>query len=193
MSLANETRIAEPQGLRRMTKPMTAKSKSNTNRPPGASLPDNLTAWFSERQLLSIVLDAVQTVELPPTTAPSSNERRLRPSMMLTLLTFCYATDRLGSEDVVRSLGENTTVRYICAHHYPKWNDLRLFRRHRRDELRRCLVQVYQQAWAARFEEGQTSFESLEWFEQELRGDIERLVDRKLEQAIMLDWANLED
>ena len=162
-------------------------------RPASAGLQENLTAWFAERKLLSIVLDAIQTVEFPPAKTGYTDDRALRPQMMLTLLSYCYAADLVGSEDVVRSLNENPTVRYICAHHFPKWNEIRLFRRHHREELRRCLAQVYQQAWAARLDDGQTSFESFEWFEDVLRADVECLVDRKLEQAILLDWVNLED
>ena len=169
------------------------KTNRTMKRPASAGLPENLTAWFTERKLLSLVLDAVLTVELPPTRNGASDDRGLRPKMMLTLLTYCYAASLVSSEDVVRSLEENPTIRYICAHHYPKWNEIRLFRRHHREELRRCLIQVYQQAWAARLDDGQTSFESFDWFENVLRADIERLVDRKLEQAILLDWANLED
>lgn len=169
------------------------KTNRIVKRPAGDGLPENLTAWFSERQLLHVVLDAVQTVDLPPTWSMASDDRGLRPRMMLTLLTYCYAANLVSSEDVVRSLGENPTVRYICAHHFPKWNEIRLFRRHHRAELRRCLTQVYQQAWAARLEEGRADFMGFEWFEEVLRADIERLVDRTLEQAILLDWANLED
>lgn len=60
--------------------------------PASAGLPENLTAWFSERTLLSIVLDAVLTVELPPAKTGYTDDRALRPKTMLTLLTYCYAT-----------------------------------------------------------------------------------------------------
>ncbi len=169
------------------------KTNRTMKRPDSAGLPENLTAWFSERKLLSLVLDAVLTVELPPTRNGASDGRGLRPKMMLTLLTHCYAANLLSSEDIVRSLDENSTVRYICAHHFPKWNEIRLFRRHHREDLRRCLIQAYHQAWAARLDEGQATFEGFAWLEEVLRADVERLVDRKLEQAILLDWANLED
>ena len=169
------------------------KTNRMMQRPASDGFPESLTTWFSERQLLSIVLDAVQTVEIPPANAVAGDGRGLRPKMMLTLLTYCYAANRMSSEEVVRSLNENLTVRYICAHHFPKWNEIRLFRRHHRDDLRRCLIQVYQQSWAARLDDGQATFESCEWFENVLRAEVERLVDRKLEQAILLDWANLED
>jgi len=169
------------------------KTNRMMKRPACDGFPESLTTWFSERQLLSIVLDAVQTVEIPPANAVAGDGRGLRPKMMLTLLTYCYAANRMSSEEVVRSLNENHTVRYICAHHFPKWNEIRLFRRHHRDDLRRCLIQVYQQSWAARLDDGQAIFESCEWFENVLRAEVECLVDRKLEQAILLDWANLED
>jgi hypothetical protein len=169
------------------------KTNRMMQRPASAGFPESLTTWFSERQLLNLVLDAVQAVEMPPTNPVAGDGRGLRPKMMLTLLTYCYATNLVSSEDVVRSFPENQTVRYVCAHHFPKWNEIRLFRRHHREDLRRCLIQVYQQAWAARLDDGQASFEGCDWFETVLRAEVERLVDRKFEQAILLDWANLED
>jgi hypothetical protein len=112
---------------------------------------------------------------------------------MLTLLTYSYASGIYGSEDIVRAIASDRIIRYICAHNYPTWEDLRLFRRHHRAQLETCLAQVYQRAWTAKFDEGEASFKGFRWFEEVLQADIKRIVDRKLDLAITLDRADLED
>jgi hypothetical protein len=156
-------------------------------------VPENLSKWFPERGLLHLVLDTVQTVDLPAAAKRPEGSRILRPEMMLTLLTYCYVSGIYASEDVVRAISHDRTVRYICAHNYPTWEDIRLFRRHHREQLDACLMRVYLRAWTAKFDEGEASFEGVNWFEEILQAEIKQIVDRKLELAITLDWAYLED
>jgi hypothetical protein len=156
-------------------------------------IPENLNKWFPERSLLRLVLETVPTVELPATVNRSKGGRILRSEMMLTLLTYCYASGIYASEDIVQAILRDRTVRYICAHNYPTWEDIRLFRRHRREQVEECLRKVYQRAWATKFDEGEASFEGVNWFEEVLQADINRIVDRKLDLAITLDRVYLED
>lgn len=189
----NKVTIARPQGPAQMKKAMTMQVNPTGVQPGEPRLPDNLSRWIPKRQLLGLVLDAVQTVEFSAAGAKPDARRRFRPQMMLTLLTYAYAAGIESSEAVLRAIKEDPTVRYICAHHYPEWNEIRLFRRHHREQLLQALQQVYLQAWAARLEEGVASFEGFEWFEDVLRAAITRKVDHKIERAILLDWVNLED
>ena len=165
-------------------------TKSDSNK---AAVPENLNKWFPERVLLRLVLETVPTVELPNLARPRDGSRILRPEMMLTLLTYCYATGIHASEDIVRAILSDRTIRYICAHNYPTWKDIRLFRRHYRDQVETCLTRVYQRAWAMKFDEGEASFEGVSWFERVLQKDIKRIVDCKFDLAITLDRAYLED
>jgi hypothetical protein len=69
-----------------------------------------------------------------------------RPPMMLTLLGFCYASGYYGSDDIVRAIATDRTVRYICARTYPDARAIRRFRRFCRGALDQALHYVLRQA-----------------------------------------------
>jgi hypothetical protein len=69
-----------------------------------------------------------------------------RPQMMLTLLSFCYASSYYGSEDIARAISTDRTVRYICARSYPDAHAIRRFRRCCRGPLDQALNYVLRQA-----------------------------------------------
>lgn len=74
------------------------------------------------------------------------NAGGFRPHMMLTLLSFCYASGYYGSEDIVRAIEHDQTVRYICARTYPEAHAIRRFRRFCRGALDQALSYVLRQA-----------------------------------------------
>ena len=65
------------------------------------------------------------------------------PQMMLTLLTYGYATDLHSSDDIEWASRSDATVRYICARTHPDWQTIRRFRRANRQWIEQCLVLVY--------------------------------------------------
>jgi hypothetical protein len=69
-----------------------------------------------------------------------------RPQMMLTLLSFCYASGYYGSEDIARAIATDRTVRYICARSYPEAQAIRRFRRYCRGPLDHALKYVLRRA-----------------------------------------------
>src|SRR5215204_1622812 len=69
-----------------------------------------------------------------------------RPPMMLTLLSFCYASSYYGSEDIARAISVDRMVRYICARTYPDAHAIRRFRRCGRGLLDQALGYVLRQA-----------------------------------------------
>jgi hypothetical protein len=69
-----------------------------------------------------------------------------RPPMMLTLLSFCYASSYYGSEDIAGAITTDRTVRYICARTYPDAHAIQRFRRCCRGLLDQALGYVLRQA-----------------------------------------------
>ena len=59
----------------------------------------DVSSWMSNRDLVSLILDVVQTIESPkldPNPAVDFNGI-LRPRMMVTVLSYCYATGMYSS------------------------------------------------------------------------------------------------
>ena len=97
-------------------------------------------------QLLRWALEAPQTVEGSAAETLVARFGDFRPQMMLTLLSFSYASSCYGSEDIERAIESDRTVRYICARIFPDAKALRRFRRLFRPALDQCLAYVLRQA-----------------------------------------------
>src|SRR5262245_4909711 len=89
----------------------------------------DLSQVISERGLLKLALDSVQNIEPARLAPPGSVKGEFRPQMMLTLLTYCYASSLFGSRDIESSIDTDPTIRYICARTRPTWLSIRRFRR----------------------------------------------------------------
>jgi len=153
-------------------------------------IPWNLTRWASDRVLVRLVLDSVQTIR--PTAVRSFAPAGTNPQMMLTLLSYCYAVGIYGSQDIAWAARHNPTVRYICAHNYPDWQIIRWFRRRYRQQIKDCLASVIKQAWALKFDEAETDYGGYGWFEADLSEEIRTMVEAKLEVAVMMDRVAVE-
>src|SRR5438093_7754213 len=79
----------------------------------------DLRLTLGERGLLRLALEAIQAVDLQPVVLEERMPMDLRPQMMLTLLTYCYSAKIYGSRDVELAIGQDSTVRYICARAHP--------------------------------------------------------------------------
>lgn len=101
-----------------------------------------------------------------------------RPAMMLTLLSFCYASGYYGSQDIASAISNDRTVRYICARTYPDAHAIRRFRRFCRAALDQALSHVLRQA-------------ALEMSGGEMTPEIEQQVlsttQEKIELAVAMD------
>jgi transposase len=147
-------------------------------------IPWDLKSWVSDRVLVRLALDAVQTV---PLKTRKNAPEGISPQMMLTLLSYCYSVGIYGSQDIEWAVQHDRTVRYICAHNYPEWETIRWFRRHYRQQIKDCLAYVTKQAWALKFEEAEADYGGYGWFESDLNEEIRSLVDDKLDVAVVMD------
>src|SRR6266571_3085305 len=87
---------------------------------PSANPMADLRESLGEPILLKLALDGVQSLNPAKLNAAISGREKLRPQMMLTLLSYCYAARIYGSRDIAWAIRNNTTVRYICAHTCPE-------------------------------------------------------------------------
>ena len=100
-------------------------------------LPADLRRWLGRRGLVGLALEAVQTVDWRVNPVTDDNQE-IRPQMMLTLLSYCYAAGICGSQDIEWAAQSDKTVRYICAGKEPDWPTIRRFRRRNAELGRRA-------------------------------------------------------
>ena len=165
------------------------KSTTGTTLELARELPNDLRAWLGERQLMDLALEAVQTVTLEQPTFGGQRGEQLSSQMMLTLLTYCYATDTYGSEDVEWSAENEFAPGYICAHTRPDWQTVRRFRKANRARIEECLVQVLNRAVTRRFTDVGVEDPWSRLVEVDLLAETTEWARRKIQLAILMDTA----
>ncbi len=167
----------------------------NTGPDAAWTLPADLGAVAGKPALLKLCLDGVQHVPVSElarartriASRQATGASGARPEMLLTLLTYCYATGLYSSEDIVDAAYKDATVRYICGSFRPDETLLRWFRRHHREPLRAALVHVFKQVWAFHFETGEAIYAGCDWFESELTTQFEHSATLRLDAAALMD------
>ena len=96
--------------------------------------------------LLRWAIEAPQTLDASAGEMVKARFGDFRPQMMLTLISFSYASSCYGSWDIERAIESDRTTRYICARIYPDAKAIRRFRRLFRSALDQCLAHVLRQA-----------------------------------------------
>src|SRR5438067_10964211 len=149
---------------------------------PTADLRESL----GESILLKLALDGVQSLEPSKLNAAVSGKEKLRPQMMLTLLSYSYAARIYGSRDIEWAIRTNSTVRYICARTFPEWRAIRQFRRNNRELVVQCLAYVLKKAWALQAE---TDWAAGDCLGPEADHKFAAEARNKVEVAIIMDTA----
>lgn len=80
-------------------------------------LPPDLRDWLPENHLVHFILDAVGQLPIQGyrVNLRGSGSDQYPPSMMLSLLIYCYATGRMGSRQIEAATHTDVAVRYICG------------------------------------------------------------------------------
>jgi hypothetical protein len=117
------------------------------------SLPDDLSLYIGKKTLVKLVLEAVEGIDAGGSgRGPVTAEKVvIQPAMMITLLTYCYATGVYGSMDIELNIHRDQMTRYLCAKTYPDVDVLRSFRRDWRLSIQQCLATVLSRVWELRF------------------------------------------
>ena len=109
-----------------------------------ASLPSDVRTLVDEAALLDVVLESVADAggDGPKLFNGCSCEEALSAPMMLTLTAYSYSIGIFASRDIETAIYKDRTLRYICAHQYPTWHDVRRFRRMHRELVQKILGSV---------------------------------------------------
>jgi transposase len=116
-------------------------------------LPDDLSGYIGKKTLVKLILEAIERLNARTAEreAVATENPDFQPAMMLTLLTYCYATGVYSSTDIELSMQHDQMIRYLCAKNYLNLPVLREFRRYSRDRIKECLATVLQRVWELRF------------------------------------------
>ncbi len=119
----------------------------------GFILPDDLSVYIGKKTLVKLILDAIEGLNARSSGygALATGNREFQPALMLTLITYCYATGAYASSDIEFSMQHDQMVRYLCAKNYVNPQRLREFRRYTRDRIKACLAAVLRRVWELRF------------------------------------------
>jgi hypothetical protein len=125
-----------------------------TNDPnPILHLPSNLTVWMGERILAGLTLEITSELghAMLRDESPNSQWHTIGPQMLLGLLTYCYATGVLSSNEIAESAAQAGMIRYLSAYTLPEAKILKAFRRRWHPLLRQSLIVLFNRAWGYHF------------------------------------------
>ena len=116
----------------------------NVDRDTPLLLPPDLRQWIPENHLAHFVVDAVDSL---PLTNLQVNERgtgdeQYPPRMLLSLLSYCYATGTFSSRAIEQATYTDVAVRVLSGDTHPDHDTICSFRRQNKALLAESFVQV---------------------------------------------------
>jgi hypothetical protein len=123
--------------------------------PKTSLLPPHPKEWEGRAGLISMVRDAVQAVDWPHKESNFKiDESQCFPStLLMTLLTYCYAKGIYSSEQVAEAVKLDPTLRALFEKVRPEAETIRKFRRRHHEDVKQCLLWVLRFAFPTRFGE----------------------------------------
>lgn len=101
------------------------------------AMPADLRLMLGWRRLFALALDSVMAA------APEAIHAAGRTPILLTLATYCYASNLLASDDIESACLGDADVAYITAGESVSATELRQFRRGHRPLIESCLQHVF--------------------------------------------------
>lgn len=111
------------------------------------TLPADLSTRIEKTALMRIVFEAVEAANWPKP-RPVLEGRTPEP-VLRTVLVYCYACNILSSVEIETMAKHDPSVRYLCAHDAPEFEEVRSFRRQNISRLRESLARVLHEAWTS--------------------------------------------
>jgi hypothetical protein len=62
--------------------------------------------------------------------------------VMLTVVTYCYATGVSGCKEIALKISQDETLRFLCAGTFPTWQDIRHFTQHNHELIEQSLIRT---------------------------------------------------
>ena len=110
-------------------------------------MPENLTALMPAGELMQRALEAVNTFFWAGATGETTFfTRTFNPRVMLTVLTYSYATGVFSSAAIAAGCERDETLRYLSLGARFADDRIRLFRGQNMELVKRCLAFVIRQA-----------------------------------------------
>ena len=151
-----------------------------------SALAEDLRSWLPARRVLSLATEAAGLVTQDPAFRTMRFEQCSAP-MMLTLLGYCYATNRFSSEDVEEAVANEDVLRHSLG--FSDAHAIRRFRRAYRPWILQCLIYILTEAKAESAERAKESFATV------CSGACEDIVgwsSRRIQLAILMDAAEAD-
>lgn len=145
--------------------------------PPAVAPPDSLTCS---------VQDAVRAIDENALRPVARRDAGLayQPRILLALLSYCYAREIYGSEEVEALLRRDVEFRRLCQNEFPGARVFRRFRRENREALTGCLRTVL--CFLSR--QRRASGVGVDWSE----GKEEEEAVRRIDMAMFMDNIELD-
>ncbi len=107
-----------------------------------------LSEWIRNGTLVSLILDAAQTLEWPETDLrlAASSGYAFRRLALLSVVTYCYAAGIYHPKDIAQRVSRDEILGFLCAGTFPTSEDIRMFTRRNRGLIRQSLRQTYKLA-----------------------------------------------
>jgi transposase len=111
-------------------------------------LPVDLQDWVEPNHLARFIVDAVETLDIRgfKVNDRGTGDAQYPPRMMLSLLTYSYATGTFSSRQIERGSHEDLPTRFICANTHPDHDTICAFRRDNQVLFQESFVKVLQLA-----------------------------------------------
>ncbi|CAB4244001.1 transposase [Methylacidimicrobium sp. AP8] len=111
-------------------------------------LPEDLRDWVEEDDLVHFVIEAVERMDLRGfrVNVRGTGDAQYPPSMMLSLLIYCYANGIFSSRRIEAATRRDVAVRYLCANTHPDHDTICRFRRENFAAVADCFLKVLELA-----------------------------------------------
>ena len=112
-------------------------------------LPENLSVCLGRKWLSALAWQAVQSVSWTSATTgtPVRNEITLPSQLLLSLLTYCYASGIYSTREILSRQRRDAALSSLCFQSEWTEEQVRAFRIRHRAWLRQCLAWVLERAW----------------------------------------------
>src|SRR5678815_1747718 len=105
-------------------------------------LPTDLSLIIEGPTLIRLAFEAVEATPWPTAQRPQTD--RTPEPVLRTLMAFCYSIGVFASRDIESAARLDPSIRYLCANDFPRWQDLRKFRRNYLVQLNETVARMLQ-------------------------------------------------
>jgi hypothetical protein len=115
---------------------------------PARARADFLSEWIRRGTLLSLAMDAAQTVEWPESELKlaASSGYAFRRLVLLTVVTYCYASRVYDPKEIALQIAHDEILRFLCVGTFPTLQDIRQFTHHNQSLIQQALIRTCQLA-----------------------------------------------